>query len=235
MANGYQALKANQSGFYNVANGFKALFSNTGGYYNTANGTLTLFNNTGDANVATGFEALRSNTSGFGNVANGYRALFNHTTGAGNVAIGTNALNSDTTGSYNTAMGNNANVSTGNLTNATAIGANAEVSQSNSLVLGSIAGVNGASSDVHVGIGTTAPDTTLHVVGNIKMEDGSELAGYIPVSDVNGVMTWTDPTTITAANDLNLASDILTLTSPATGGNQVDLSVYLGQHRQPDT
>jgi hypothetical protein len=54
---------------------------------------------------------------------------------------------------------------TANLTNATAIGANASVTQSNSLVLGSINGVNGATADTSVGIGTTAPAERLHVSG----------------------------------------------------------------------
>jgi len=47
---------------------------------------------------------------------------------------------------------------------ATAIGANAFVSGDNSLVLGSISGVNGATSDTSVGIGTHAPQFKLHVV-----------------------------------------------------------------------
>ncbi len=42
----------------------------------------------------------------------------------------------------------------------------------------------------HVGIGTDAPDTTLHVVGNIKMVDGNEAAGYVMTSDLNGVGYW---------------------------------------------
>ena len=51
------------------------------------------------------------------------------------------------------------------LTNTTAIGANAQVSQSNSLVLGSINGANGATADTLVGIGTTAPKAKLEVTG----------------------------------------------------------------------
>jgi hypothetical protein len=47
---------------------------------------------------------------------------------------------------------------------ATAIGARAFVSQADSLVLGSINGVNGATSDTRVGIGTHAPQFKLHVV-----------------------------------------------------------------------
>ncbi len=52
------------------------------------------------------------------------------------------------------------------ITNATAIGANAYAGSSNSLILGSINGVNGALADTKVGIGTTTPSERLHVVGN---------------------------------------------------------------------
>ena len=69
----------------------------------------------------------------------------------------------NTTGSRNTAVGSGANTATANLSNATAIGANAQVSQSNSLVLGSINGVNGATADTLVGIGTSTPSARLHV------------------------------------------------------------------------
>lgn len=53
----------------------------------------------------------------------------------------------------------------------------------------------------NVGIGTTAPNDRLHVVGNIRMEDGNQAVGYVPVSDANGTMTWTDPTTLATSND----------------------------------
>ena len=63
-------------------------------------------------------------------------------------------------------MGANATAFTGagnSLNNATAIGANAEVTASNALVLGSINGVNGATANTNVGIGTTSPLATLHL------------------------------------------------------------------------
>jgi hypothetical protein len=72
------------------------------------------------------------------------------------------AAGSSNQGSYNTLVGYLSSYGA-NLTNSTAIGAKAEVTQSNSLVLGSINGVNLATANSNVGIGTTAPAATLHL------------------------------------------------------------------------
>ncbi|MCP4125691.1 MAG: hypothetical protein GY753_01350, partial [Gammaproteobacteria bacterium] len=190
-ASGYGALENNTTGNYNTASGYLALENNTTGDDNTAYGIGTLsYNTTGIFNTANGSAALGYNTTGSYNTASGTSALLNTTTGVGNTAVGSDALLANITGSYNTALGFGADVAlySDNLTNATAIGYWARVSTSNSLVLGG----TGAYA-VNVGIGVTSPDTTLHVVGSIKMVDGNQAAGYVPVSDAMGVMTWTDP------------------------------------------
>ena len=46
-----------------------------------------------------------------------------------------------------------------------------------------------------VGIGASNPTEKLDVAGRIRMRTGAN-AGYIPVSDADGKMTWTDPSTI---------------------------------------
>ncbi|PCI94373.1 MAG: hypothetical protein COB15_14360 [Flavobacteriales bacterium] len=51
----------------------------------------------------------------------------------------------------------------------------------------------------NVGIGTTAPLSKLDVNGQVTMTTGAA-NGYIPVSDANGTMTWTDPATINTAS-----------------------------------
>ena len=51
----------------------------------------------------------------------------------------------------------------------------------------------------NLGVGTTSPSESLHIQGSIRMVDGNQAAGYIPVSDANGKMVWTDPETVTAA------------------------------------
>ena len=177
---GYQALFTAVSATGNTAVGQQALRATTGGQ-NTAVGNFTLTDNqTGTHNVAVGNFTLSANQSGFGNVAVGSGALDSSTAGGSNVAIGTNALTQSTgssnvgvgassglavtTGTQNTLVGASANVGSGALTNATAIGARAQVDQSDSLVLGSINGVNGATASIRVGIGTTTPDAALEVV-----------------------------------------------------------------------
>ncbi|MFW5659370.1 MAG: hypothetical protein ACOCZ8_05270, partial [Bacteroidota bacterium] len=49
-----------------------------------------------------------------------------------------------------------------------------------------------------LGINVLSPNEALDINGQIRMRAGAT-NGYIPVSDANGVMTWTDPSTITTA------------------------------------
>lgn len=67
---------------------------------------------------------------------------------------------------------------------ATAIGYQSTTSQDYAVVLGT------TSTNSKVGIGTSAPDEKLHVVGNIKMVDGKQGDGNILRSDANGKATW---------------------------------------------
>jgi hypothetical protein len=169
---GSRALNKNTAS-ENTAVGTEALFNNTTAGANTAVGVLSLAANTAGFNSALGAFSMQSNTTGTQNAALGYRALISNTTGSLNTAIGNSAgvtsipANANTTGSQNTYLGYNSGPgTTTQLFNATAIGANAAVSQSNSLVLGGINGVNGATSSTNVGIGTTTPAQTLDVNGN---------------------------------------------------------------------
>jgi len=92
-----------------------------------------------------------------------------NTTGNENSFFGMFAGNTNTTGEKNTIIGAFADVGGTNLINATAIGNDAFVTQSDSLVLGSISGVNLSVRDTNVGIGTTAPLDRLHVNGIIRV------------------------------------------------------------------
>lgn len=46
----------------------------------------------------------------------------------------------------------------------------------------------------NLGIGTNSPLAKLEVVGNVKITDGTEAAGRVLTSDVNGYATWQAPT-----------------------------------------
>jgi hypothetical protein len=190
-ANGSYALSANTQGAGNVAIGSRSLYSNTTGLFNTAQGMEAMYSNiTGGYNTAVGLDAIFSNTTGFANTASGYGALFSNTTGNSNTASGSWTLSSNDEGNNNSAFGDGADVGSGNLTNATAIGSRSMVGASNSLVLGSIAGVNYALSSVNVGIGTTTPSARLDVVGSFKITDGSEGLDKVLTSDANGLASW---------------------------------------------
>lgn len=69
-------------------------------------------------------------------------------------------------GSYNTFLGAHTQSFDSGIDNSTAIGARAQVGTNNVIVLGSIAGINGATASVNVGIGVTGPDSDLHVKQN---------------------------------------------------------------------
>jgi hypothetical protein len=176
---GKEALSNNATASGNTAVGFEALAGNTTAGGNTAIGADALqANTTGTDNTASGVGALQTNTTGAADNAYGQGALVSNTTGNDNAAYGTNALLSNTTGSENTAVGDDAcvNNATGsdltclgykssvegqNVHNAVAIGAHAAVGVSDAVVLGSVAGVNGAVATARVGIGTTTPSNLL--------------------------------------------------------------------------
>ncbi len=143
---GNQILFASIDGRNNLFVGLSAGISISSGIANTFVGAGTGFKN------STG-----GNNSFFGKFAG------SNSNGSGNSFFGDSAGNLNTTGNNNTIMGSNADVGSNSLTNATAIGANALVTQSNSLILGSINGVNGAPAYTNVGIGTTAPSATFTV------------------------------------------------------------------------
>src|ERR1700733_14505072 len=198
-ATGGFALAANTTGNSNTGDGMEALVANTTGSSHTASRASAIWSNTtGSQNTAIGFQSLFLNTTASGNTADGYEALLNSTsccnvavgdlalqfvstgqanTGVGNHA-GATADSSYVTGSNNTTLGTGTKLGTGTLTNASALGANAEVDASNSLVLGSINGVNGQTATVKVGIGTTTPDNNLTVNGSADKPGGGSWGTY---------------------------------------------------------
>lgn len=185
----------------NTAMGNGALKVNTSGSFNSAFGFSSLTTNKeGSANTAMGSGSLNFNTNGNSNVAMGRDALFYNTSGYFNTAFGDSALRTNNNGNNNTGLGYNANVSFANLKNATAIGSNALVAQDNSVVIGSIGGVNGAIDTIKVGIGTTMPLSRLDVRGttrttNFQMTNGAA-NGFVLKSDAAGNASWANITEV---------------------------------------
>ena len=162
----------------NLAN-FNTFIGNSAGSSNTTGDSNSFFgafagrsNTTANSNSFFGVEAGKENTTQFFNTFIGYRAGFNNgmndpnNLANFNTFVGNFVGLSNKTGGNNTLIGQAADVGADGLVNATAIGRRATVSQSNSLVLGSINGINGATTDTNVGIGTTAPGFKLHIAGH---------------------------------------------------------------------
>jgi hypothetical protein len=110
-----------------------------------------------------GVNSGRGNISGDRNSYFGRLAGRFNTTGDDNAFLGFAAGANNLSGSNVTIVGAEADVASGALINATAIGSRAFVGASNSLVLGSINGVNGATANTKVGIGTAAPINRLTI------------------------------------------------------------------------
>jgi hypothetical protein len=67
----------------------------------------------------------------------------------------------------------------------------------------------------NLGIGNNNPSAKLDVAGSIRMQDGNQAAGFIPVSDSNGTMIWTDPGII--------SGDTLTIIADADGDTKIQV------------
>jgi hypothetical protein len=175
-ANGYEALYgyAFGSGSYNTASGSQALYFNYQGSNNTASGYAALYSNNASNNTANGMYTLYTNVTGYNNTADGYHALYSNTSGYENTVVGVNSADNETTSHGLACVGYNTCGGSHNLHNAGAFGTRATVEVSDALVLGSVAGVNGATAAVRVGIGTTSP-TNLLTLGRgagLSVSDG---------------------------------------------------------------
>ncbi len=183
---GYGALN-NGSGDFNCAFGAGSLQSLTTGTRNLAAGYFSgQTTSAGNDNVFLGYESGIANILGSSNVLVGSHTGTNGTALNNCVSIGNNSLDAATTATSTTCVGSNAggafnnygtctfigastDATVNSLVNATAIGYGASVSASNSLVLGF---------NANVGIGTSAPQSELHVVGTIQQKGVPSGSGY---------------------------------------------------------
>lgn len=156
------------TGNFNVILGANAATSKTSGDLNTIVGWFAGKVASNAGNTLVGAQA-GENLTGGPNTFIGEKSGRNTTTGTLNVYIGNSAALTNTTGDKSTIIGYGADVGSAALGNANAIGYKAYVTASNSMVLGGINGVNGATANTNVGIGTTAPTATLDVNGTVAL------------------------------------------------------------------
>jgi collagen type VII alpha len=159
---------------------------------------------TGGNNTYIGGQAGNVGVAASNNVSVGFNSGQNNVSGNNNTTVGYQSGASNT-GSNNTYLGSNA-TGTAALTNATAIGANANVTTSNSLILGN---------NVSVGIGTTAPSSKLHVVGDARIE-GLVGPGVV-TADGLGNLSVSAGSAATGTGAVNYTARWLTPTSLGTG------------------
>ena len=192
----------NTTGRANTFLGSKAGNSNTTGIINTYVGTFAGINGsgTGSQNTFMGYAAGQDNSgndntyigvnSGRGLVNSSYTVCFGRNAGySGNIAGGGTNL------TFVTLLGGNTSI-LGDLTNATAIGGNAMVSANNSLILGSVSGLNGATASTNVGIGNTAPTNRLEITSATSNTSGLRFTNLKSIS------------TPSTSNNLGLSVDV---------------------------
>ncbi len=213
-----------RAGYKNVVGGDNTYIGggaglNSNGYQNTFVGSQAGYNNgTASNNTSLGYSAGFSNFSGTQNVFLGASAGYSSETGMRNVFVGQSAGELNISGNNNTLLGAFTDLGLSSLGNATAIGYQAFVTQSNSLVLGSINGVNGSGADTRVGIGTTAPTERLEIVGNLKVSGevnhpSTGATNLLPIAFGN----------ISSTGVINSGSTNFTVTRTAAGTYNIDI------------
>lgn len=201
-AQGYRAMAGdnNLNNFPTITGGIST------GDRNTATGASSMrYAPSGDDNTAHGFNALGLINGGSDNTAQGSGALGHVTNGTSNTAQGMNAGASITSGTNNTLLGDGADTSGPNAAIAiqrTAIGAGAVASTDNTIILGSTESV---------GVGTTTPDSRLHVVSaalNVPAIHGASSNGGAAVlangtTGSTGVQATSDSGSAVTATSVN--------------------------------
>jgi len=151
-----------RNSFFGVSAGAINLSAGSNSFFGDSAGSN---NNFGASNSFFGSLNGFFNSSGFRNSFFGDTTGYNNTTGSNNSFFGFAVGLANQTEGNNTFIGAYADGASG-VTNGTAIGYRAKVQRPNSLVLGGVNGVNGATEETFVGIGTTYPDRQLTVEGS---------------------------------------------------------------------
>lgn len=215
------------AGRQNETGSFNAFFGESAGQNNT----------TGSGNSYFGAGTDTPNGSGSNNTVIGSFATNGepHMTSSNNTVIGASASIEDngspsfpsTLSNNNTAIGAYARVlhfgaGPGNdgIENATAIGYRAVAWDSNVLILGSIAGINGADTTVRVGIGTPRPyaDSRLDVQGTVRIATLGEEGSHNLCRNSNGIVSACSSSLRYKSNvsDFRSGVDLLSRLRPVT-------------------
>lgn len=248
---GTNSLTLTTTGLQNTAVGSKSMSSNISGGRNTALGYQSLLNlSTGSFNTAVGYNCLPANTTGQVNVAIGRDVATSHVTGDDNTFVGAQSAGDHNGGQYNSSLGfasgggvvagvGNTGLGTfasasGDWNNSTSVGFCAFAGATNAMVLGGINGLNNATANTNVGIGTTTPNvsalltldpTVSGFVQQVLVPGtlvGSPISGAIENDGTNLYYTDSSPTRqtlLTTASGANTA-----LSNLASTAVNVDLS-----------
>jgi hypothetical protein len=201
---GQNAGLKNTFGFSNAFFGNSAGLSNTSGKENSFFGTAA-----GDGNTSGGGNSFFGDQAGLNNKTGGDNSFFgtaaggDNTSGTENSSVGLSAGAGNGTGSNNTYLGARSG-STDGLQNATAVGVRAFVTQSNSLILGSIKGQGLGTADTNVGIGTTAPQSKLHVAGDVRVDGNITLFSLGAASSTQATLCRNTSSQIAFCNSSSL-------------------------------
>ena len=149
----------------------------------------------GDANTAS--NSYTTVSGGYGNIASGFSATV--AGGNNNTAVGPYAFaagyfaHSEANGAFTWADSSAEGIVTNDIANRTWF------KNIGGFLISTAATASAADfavgSSGNVGIGTIAPDARLHVSGTFKLVDGSQDAGRVLTSDVNGLANWQAPST----------------------------------------
>lgn len=224
VAVGSAALVNTINGEFNVAVGRRALRKNVVSDFNTGIGHEAGEENLATGNTAVGALSLQKTTNGQHNSAFGMQSLWRNSNGSYNVAAGYCSSADSIKGNYNTSSGSFSLFRLRNGSENTAIGGHAGellINGSKNIFIGSHAGGNNflnTSNRLYIDVENVNQPLIYGEFDNNKIQINGDLTAtetltlplgaqqdYVATTDSNGVVSWTDPSTIQSAVDSLIA------------------------------